>query len=88
ADRHHCTVLCSPNFGYRHFLKVLGERPVDGMNLQHVRILFNGAEPISPELTEEFLERMAPSGLPKPSMYPVYGLAEATLAMTFRSAEG
>ncbi len=88
ADRHHCTVLCSPNFGYRHFLKVLGDRPVDGMNLKHVRILFNGAEPISPELTEEFLERMTPSGLPKSSMYPVYGLAEATLAMTFRSAEG
>lgn len=88
ADRHRCTVLCSPNFGYRHFLKVLGDRPVDAMKLDHVRILFNGAEPISPELTEEFLDRMAPSGLPRQAMYPVYGLAEATLAMTFRSAEG
>ncbi len=88
AERHHCTVLCSPNFGYRHFLKVLGDRAVDNLHLDHVRILFNGAEPISPALCEEFLDRMAPAGLKKAAMYPVYGLAEATLAMTFRLAEG
>ena len=27
------TILCSPNFGYRHYLKVLGDRPVDGLDL-------------------------------------------------------
>ena len=26
-------ILCSPNFGYRHYLKVLGDRPVDGLDL-------------------------------------------------------
>lgn len=83
ASRDRYSVLCSPNFGYRHFLKVLGERKLEGVDLAHVRILFNGAEPISPELCAEFLERVAATGLPDTAMYPVYGLAEATLAMTF-----
>jgi acyl-CoA synthetase (AMP-forming)/AMP-acid ligase II/acyl carrier protein len=76
------TVTCSPNFGYRHFLRALGDRPLDGVDLSRVRIVFNGAEPISVELAEEFLARLAPNGLRRTAMYPVYGLAEASLAVT------
>jgi acyl-CoA synthetase (AMP-forming)/AMP-acid ligase II/acyl carrier protein len=83
ADRKRATILCSPNFGYRHYLKVLGDRPVEGLDLTSVRLIFNGAEPISVELCNEFLTRMQPAGLPRNSMYPVYGLAEASLAATF-----
>ncbi len=77
------SILCSPNFGYRHYLKVLGDRPVDGLDLSPVRLIYNGAEPISVSLCEEFLERLAPARLKRESMFPVYGLAEASLAMTF-----
>ncbi len=83
AARKRATILCSPNFGYRHYLKVLAERPVDGLDLSSVRLIFNGAEPISAELCNEFLERLAPARLERRSMFPVYGLAEASLAMTF-----
>ncbi|MGH8259839.1 MAG: AMP-binding protein, partial [Steroidobacteraceae bacterium] len=83
AARTRATILCSPNFGYRHYLKVLGDRPVEGLDLSAVRLLFNGAEPISVALTEEFLRRMAPARLAREAMFPVYGLAEASLAMTF-----
>jgi acyl-CoA synthetase (AMP-forming)/AMP-acid ligase II/acyl carrier protein len=83
ADRKRATILCSPNFGYRHYLKVLGERPVDGLDLSSVRLIFNGAEPISAELCNEFLGRMQPAKLSRNAMYPVYGLAEASLAATF-----
>jgi len=48
-----------------------------------VRLIFNGAEPISVELCEQFLTRLAPAGLARNVMYPVYGLAEATLAVSF-----
>ncbi|EQD56966.1 hypothetical protein B2A_05037, partial [mine drainage metagenome] len=27
ASRIRATILCSPNFGYKHYLKALGERP-------------------------------------------------------------
>ena len=83
ASRIRATILCSPNFGYKHYLKVLGDRPLGGLDLGSVKLIFNGAEPISVELCEEFLTRLAPALLPRESMYPVYGLAEASLAVSF-----
>ncbi|HEV7137008.1 MAG TPA: AMP-binding protein [Steroidobacteraceae bacterium] len=83
ASRIRATVLCSPNFGYKHYLKVLGDRPIEGLDLARVRLIFNGAEPISVELCEQFLTRLAPAHLARDSMYPVYGLAEAALAVSF-----
>ena len=83
ATRIRATILCSPNFGYKHYLKVLGERSLEGLDLSSVRLIFNGAEPISVELCEEFLTRLAPAKLPRNAMFPVYGLAEATLAVAF-----
>ncbi len=86
ASRVRADVLCSPNFGYRHYLKVLGDRAVDDLDLSHVRLIFNGAEPISVDLTREFLGRLAPAHLRAESMFPVYGLAEASLAVSFPTA--
>ena len=83
AARVRASLLCSPNFGYKHYLKVLGERAVEGLDLSAVRLIFNGAEPISVELCEEFLTRLAPARLARNAMYPVYGLAEASLAVSF-----
>jgi acyl-CoA synthetase (AMP-forming)/AMP-acid ligase II/acyl carrier protein len=83
AARVRASILCSPNFGYKHYLKVLGERAVEGLDLSAVRLIFNGAEPISVELCEEFLARLAPARLARHAMYPVYGLAEASLAVSF-----
>ena len=83
AARVRATILCSPNFGYRHYLKVLGDRDVAGLDLSAVRFIFNGAEPISVELCNEFLTRLAPAKLARNAMYPVYGLAEASLAVSF-----
>lgn len=77
------SVICSPNFGYKHFLKALGDKEMPGMDLSCVRVILNGAEPISTKLCDEFLERLAPYGLKHTSMLPVYGLAEATLAVAF-----
>jgi acyl-CoA synthetase (AMP-forming)/AMP-acid ligase II/acyl carrier protein len=83
AARVRATILCSPNFGYKHYLKVLGDRDVAGLDLSAVRLIFNGAEPISVELCNEFLTRLAPARLARNAMYPVYGLAEASLAVSF-----
>ena len=83
ASARKATVLCSPNFGYRHFLKTFNAEKSAALDLRPVRILFNGAEPISVALCEEFLTALAPYGLPASAMFPVYGLAEASLAATF-----
>jgi acyl-CoA synthetase (AMP-forming)/AMP-acid ligase II/acyl carrier protein len=83
AHRVRASILCSPNFGYKHYLKVLGERAPEGLDLSAVRLIFNGAEPISVELCEQFLTRLAPARLARHAMFPVYGLAEAALAVSF-----
>jgi acyl-CoA synthetase (AMP-forming)/AMP-acid ligase II/aryl carrier-like protein len=83
ASRIRATILCSPNFGYRHYLKVLGERQPEGLDLAAVRLIFNGAEPISVPLCNEFLDRLEPAKLQRTAMFPVYGLAEASLAVSF-----
>jgi acyl-CoA synthetase (AMP-forming)/AMP-acid ligase II/aryl carrier-like protein len=83
ASKVRASILCSPNFGYRHYLKVLGERSPGNLDLSSVHLIFNGAEPISVELCEEFLARLASLGLKRNAMFPVYGLAEASLAVSF-----
>jgi acyl-CoA synthetase (AMP-forming)/AMP-acid ligase II/acyl carrier protein len=83
ATRIRATILCSPNFGYRHYLKVLADRSIDGLDLSPVRLIFNGAEPISVPLCKEFLDRLEPAKLSRNAMFPVYGLAEASLAVSF-----
>ena len=77
------TTLCSPNFGYKHFLKVFKAKGMEQIDLSHVHLIFNGAEPISIEICEQFLTAMASHGLKTNTMYPVYGLAEACLAVSF-----
>jgi acyl-CoA synthetase (AMP-forming)/AMP-acid ligase II/acyl carrier protein len=77
------TQLCSPNFGYKHFLKLFERKGPDNLDLSSVRLILNGAEPISWNLCEEFLDALAPFGLKRTAMFPVYGLAEATVAVTF-----
>lgn len=83
AAARHASILCSPNFGFRHFLRAFKPESFAGCDLSAVRVLFNGAEPISAALCEEFARTMATYGLTASAMFPVYGLAEASLAVTF-----
>ena len=36
------TITCSPNFGYRHCLKALGDKTLEDHDLSSVRLIFNG----------------------------------------------
>ena len=79
ASDKRATLTGSPNFGYRHFMRAMGGKPLENVDLSTIRIMFNGAEPISVDLADEFMDRMAPFGLRRTAMFPVYGLAEASL---------
>jgi acyl-CoA synthetase (AMP-forming)/AMP-acid ligase II len=83
ASRVRATMLCSPNFGYRHYLKVLRGGSVEELDLSSVKLIYNGAEPISVDLMDEFLNRLGSARLARNAMFPVYGLAEASLAVSF-----
>ncbi|MDX1482625.1 MAG: AMP-binding protein, partial [Woeseiaceae bacterium] len=77
------TQIASPNFGYKHYLKAFERRPPSDLDLSCVRLLLNGAEPISVDLCAEFIRTLEPFGFRPEAMLPVYGLAEATLGVTF-----
>ncbi|WP_404384168.1 SDR family NAD(P)-dependent oxidoreductase [Caenispirillum salinarum] len=82
AHEHRATMLCSPNFGYHFFLSAyegLEDRP--DWDLSSVRLIWNGAEPISVDLCHAFHERLAVHGLPDTAILPCYGLAEGTVGV-------
>ncbi|MEQ4486850.1 condensation domain-containing protein, partial [Cohnella silvisoli] len=83
VNEHRITAIASPNFGYKHFLGCFKKDESIGWDLSCVKLIFNGAEPISADWAERFLQLLAPSGLKPEAMFPVYGMAEATLAVTF-----
>ncbi len=83
ASQYKATILCSPNFGYSHLLKHIESSENLSWDLSDVRLIFNGAEPISAALCDRFMNCLERLGLKPQAMYPVYGLAEATLAVSF-----
>jgi acyl transferase domain-containing protein/acyl-CoA synthetase (AMP-forming)/AMP-acid ligase II/acyl carrier protein len=83
AHEHRATMLCSPNFGYHFFLSAyegLETRP--DWDLSSVRLIWNGAEPISVDLCQAFQDRLSVHGLPDTAILPCYGLAEGTVGVT------
>ncbi|WP_185113959.1 non-ribosomal peptide synthetase [Fulvivirga imtechensis] len=86
ASEHNISILCSPNFGYRYLLKYLKEED-NAWDLSKIRIIYNGAEPISVTLCQEFNDRLSAYGLKQTAICPVYGLAEASVAVSISGLE-
>ena len=79
---HRGTFSVSPNFGFELCLRKIRDRDLEGLDLSSLRILMNGAEPVSPATIREFTERFARYGLDPKAIKPVFGLAENSLALT------
>ena len=77
------TISSSPNFGYQHLLKYFDPEKHSDIDLSSLRLIFNGAEPISAEICRRFYQVLKPLGFSENVIFPVYGLAEASLAATF-----
>lgn len=82
VSEHKVTLTCSPNFGYRYYLRGMMDRDCSRLDLSHLRIILNGAEPISLQACKTFLEMMKPYGLKEEVFQTGYGLAEATVSVT------
>lgn len=75
------TATGGPNFGYA--LAARAMRRQSGIDLGAWRLALNGAEPIDPSAVEDFVAAGRAHGLDPNASLCVYGLAEATLAVTF-----
>ncbi|GAA0442645.1 hypothetical protein Aca07nite_63570 [Actinoplanes capillaceus] len=80
--RHRGTVLSAANFALALVNRRVPDSVLDELDLSSVRLLMVGAEPISPAVWRTFAARLGRAGLAPGAMQPVYGLAEATVAVT------
>jgi acyl-CoA synthetase (AMP-forming)/AMP-acid ligase II len=72
------------NFGLALVLRYLKRnKPTLDWDFSSLKALMNGAEPISVKIMQEFVDVLGVSGFRPEAMMPVYGMAEATLAISF-----
>lgn len=72
-----------PNFAYALAARKATDDDLAQWDLSNVRVLGCGAEPIHADTMARFETTMGRAGLKVGSIMPAYGMAEATLAMTF-----
>ncbi len=75
------TATAGPNFAYALAARAL--RRMTTLDLSAWRIALNGAEPIDPESVAQFVEAGERHGLRPEAVFPAFGMAEATLGVTF-----
>ncbi len=83
---HGISFTASPNFGYQLCVERLKPHHLEGLDLSGWRAAMTGAEMVRSEAVASFCELLEPSGFSPSSIRPCYGLAEATLAVTFDTA--
>jgi fatty-acyl-CoA synthase len=76
------TITAAPNFAYALLGRRLGGADED-FDLSTLRIALNGAEPIDEKAVASFVSAGARFGMPAECVFPAYGMAEGTLAISF-----
>jgi acyl-CoA synthetase (AMP-forming)/AMP-acid ligase II len=83
-SREHITISGTTNFGLSLVLRHLKRsKNIPDLDLSALKALLNGAEPVTYSIIEDFSNALHPYGFRPEAMMPVYGMAEATLAVTF-----
>jgi acyl-CoA synthetase (AMP-forming)/AMP-acid ligase II len=77
------TLTVGPTFAYALCARKIPDKQLAGIDLSRLRLAYVGAEPVDAATLEAFVTRFSAHGLSAAAMYPVYGLAEATLAAAF-----
>jgi len=81
--RRRATLSAAPNFAFELCLKNVRDDDIQGLDLSSLRMVVNGAEPVSPSTIRRFTERFGAFGFPAEAMAPVYGLAESSVGLAF-----
>jgi fatty-acyl-CoA synthase len=77
------TIAYSPPFGYEMCARRVKPSDIASYDLSNWRVAGIGAEPILPEVPARFAELLAPAGFDARAFVPSYGMAEASLAISF-----
>ncbi len=74
----------APTFAYGYVVQRLARRDLGDLDLGSWRVAYVGAEPIPPRVLAAFEQLLRPRGLAPSTLLPCYGMAEASLAVTFK----
>ena len=77
------SISFAPNFAYALARRRTPPEKLAKLDLSCVKALGCGAEPNHPDTLRAFVDHFRPAGLKPGCLLPCYGMAEATLAMTF-----
>lgn len=80
---HRATLTPAPNFAYEICAGRIKDELIQGLDLSSWRVALNGAEPVSADTLARFTKRFAQHGFKPEALFPVYGMAEASVALTF-----
>ena len=83
VSKYRGTIAAAPNFAYELCVRKIPDKALEGVDLSSWRAALNGAEPVNPETLQRFTKRFEKYGFRNETMLPVYGLAEASLGVTF-----
>ena len=78
-----CTIAFSQPFGFKLCTLRVRSADLEDLDLSCWRAAGVGAEMIRPDVLRDFAEKFAATGFSADAFLPCYGLAEATLAVTF-----
>jgi fatty-acyl-CoA synthase len=83
-DKYRGTMTAAPNFAYTLLAKRLRGQATPGQfDLSSLRWALSGAETVEPGDVEDLCDAGAPFGLRPEAVVPAYGMAEATVAVSF-----
>lgn len=85
--RYRATLSAAPNFAYEICLTRLSDAQLDGLDLSSWRCAFNGAEAVSANCVERFVDRFKTYGFRREALMPVYGMAENSVGLAFPPLE-
>ena len=77
--RYRGTISSAPNFAYSLCANRIKPEQLERLDLSNWRLAANGAEPIRADTLAHFARVFKPCGFDARSIFPCYGLAEATL---------
>ncbi len=80
------TTSGGPNFAYEYCCERIADSQKAGLDLSCWRVAFVGGEPIQAGTLRRFEAAFRPIGFSETAWHPCYGLAEATLLVTGKSA--
>jgi len=78
-SEHRCTIATAPNFGYDYCSRLVSPKDTASLDLNCVKHLFIGAEPIRVSTIHSFVEKFRDAGISEGKIRPAYGLAESTI---------